>query len=180
MKRTVIFSLLFALLTLTGSGILLHGQEDELTEVEIKSGYLYNICIFTRWPHDNNSTDPIIISILGKTNPGNELYVPEERRIRLRKIIVRKIDSLAGSEGSHVLFITGSESNRLESILKYIEGKDILSMADTKGYAQRGVCINFFKEKGTVQFEINRGAVKKTNLEIHAQMYVKGKLVESN
>ena len=175
MKRTIILFLFFALPI--ASGILLHAQEDELEEVAIKSGYLFNICKFTRWSRKNNPDGPIIISIIGQTNPGNELYVPGEKRIRQRKIIVQKIDSLAEVNGSHVLFITESETDRLEAILGYIKEKDILSMGDTKDYGQRGVCVNFYTEKGGVRFEINRGAVKKSSLELHAQIYLLGKLV---
>lgn len=177
MKRAVIFFFLFALLI--APTVFLHAQEDELEEAEIKSGFLYNICKFTRWSRTDNPNSPIIVSIIGETNPGNELYVPPERRIRQRKVIVQKIDSLPESEGSHVLFITGSESERLEAILEYIDGKDILSMGDTKGFAQRGVCINFYTEKGGVRFEINRGAVKKSPVELHAQIYLIGRIVES-
>lgn len=175
MKRAVTFFLLFALLT--APAVLLHAQEDELEEAAIKSGFLFNICKFTRWSRKDNNDGPIIVSIIGKTNPGNDLYVPPEKQIRKRKIIVQKIDSLAEVEGSHVLFITESESDRLEAILGYIEGKDILSMGDTKGFAQRGVCINFYTEKGSVRFEINREAVQKASIELHAHIYLIGKLV---
>jgi len=177
MKRAVTFFLLFALLT--APALLPYPQEDEMEEVVIKSGFLFNICKFTRWSRKDNPDGPIIVSIIGQTNPGNDLYVPPEKQIRQRKVIVQKIDSLAEVGGSHVLFITGSESDRLEAILGYIEGKDILSMGDTKGYAQRGVCINFYTEKGGVRFEINREAVQKSSIELHAQIYLIGKLVES-
>jgi hypothetical protein len=149
----------------------------ELDESEIKSGFLYKICKFTRWSRQDASNAPIFISILGDTTSANELDIPEDKRIHDRRIVIRKIKDLPEIDNSHVLFITASESDRLDAILDYIVDKDVLTVGDTKGFAQRGVIINFYVEKGSVRFEINRDAVKKSPVNLSTQLFTVARVV---
>lgn len=176
MKRTVGILLLLALLFPIVT--LLFAQEEEvMDEAEIKSGLIYNICKFARWNRSIEPGAPFIISIIGKTSPASEIFVPKEKEILGRRVVVRKISSVDEIGKSFVLFITGSESERLENILSYTEGKNILTIGDTSGFGRRGVCINFYEDKGSVRFEINQAAVRKTSIELHAHIYVIGRLI---
>jgi hypothetical protein len=176
MKRTVCILLLVALL-IPIVNLLSAQEEDVMDEAEIKSGLIYNICKFARWNRPIEPGAPFVISIIGKTTPANEIYVPKEKQILGRRVIVRKISSVNEIDKSFVLFITGSESNRLDEILSYVNGKNILTIGDTSGFAKRGVCINFYEDKGSVRFEINRAAVQKTSIELHAHIYVIGTVI---
>lgn len=177
MKRTVSILLLLALLIPIVN--LLSAQEEEvMDEAVIKSGLIYNICKFARWNRGNEPSGPVIISIIGKTDPGSEIFIPKEKDIDGRRVIVRKITSLSEIGNSYVLFITGSETDRLQEILAYVAGKRILTIGDTIGFGKRGVCINFYEDKESVRFEINRTAVQKTSIELHAHIYVIGTILD--
>jgi hypothetical protein len=174
-KRTLVLIFLLILLYMP----LAVQDKVELDESQIKSGFLYKICRFTRWSRKNATNSPIIISIIGETTPANELDIPEDKRIHERRIVIRKIKELPEIDNSHVLFITASESGRLDTILGYIADKDVLTVGDTKGFAQRGVIINFYREKSNVRFEINRDAVKKSPVKLSTQLFTVARVVET-
>lgn len=176
MKKSIsLFLLLFVVLNVSASK-----KTRTLHENELKSLYIFSICKFTRWSRQPESPDnPIIISILGRTEPESEIVIPKNKRAHKREIIIRKIKDLEEISDSHVLFITAAEAYRIDGILDYIADKDILSVADTEGFGEKGVIINFFMENKKLRFEINREAEKKSSIKLHSQLFTIGKLVKS-
>ncbi len=164
------FSLLLCL-TLTGNDEIYY-------DYQVKSTFIYRICKFTQWPNPSDPSKPFIISILGETLPGKEIVFPETQCIQKRKVLIRKIRLLSEIEDSDALFITSSEESRLDLILEYIGDKPILTFGDTRGFAQRGVIINFFIKGKRVSFEINHEASKKASLGLNSQLYAIGKVIK--
>ena len=148
-------------------------------EYDVKSSFLYLICKFTRWPRSPDPKKPFIISILGRTVAGKEIKIPKDKTIDKRKILIRKIKHLQEIDGSDVLFITSSEAYRLDEILDYTGNKPVLTVGDTRGFAQQGVIINFFIYMDTVRFEINYEASKKASLQMHSQLFAIGRVVKT-
>jgi hypothetical protein len=175
MKKTIPFILFF----LAFASFDYPGEEN-YTDYELKSAMIYKICIFTQWPQPQDPNKPFILSVLGKLPPGNEISLIKEATIQKRKILIRKIENLEEIGNSDVLFITSSETNRLEAILEYVEGKSVLTVSDSKGFGKRGVMINFFinRKNEKIEFEINIGAVKKTLLQMNPQLYTIGRVID--
>lgn len=178
MKKRLIAGFIFVLLALWFEPLPGQRSVRTIKEYEIKSVYLFKICKFTRWSRPLKPNTPFIISVLGQTSPGSEIKIPRDKRIQNKKIIIKKIKKLADIGNSHVLFIATSEAHRINTILSYINGKDILTIGDTKGFAQKGVIINFYVEKNRVKFEINRSAAKKSPIKLHSQLFAIATVVE--
>jgi len=159
------------------SALYIYGQKIE--EYQLKSGFLYRICKYTRWPNSNDIKKPFVISILGRIPAGQEISIPQDQTIHKRKIHIRKIEQLEEIDGSDVLFIASSEANRLESILEYTDKKPILTVGDSRGFAQQGVMINFYLQSGGIRFEINYEATKKASLKMHSQLFAIGRVVKT-
>ncbi|HLP45711.1 MAG TPA: YfiR family protein [Candidatus Kapabacteria bacterium] len=149
-----------------------------MKENELKSALLYKICKFTRWSRPVNAGKSFIITILGPTTPGNEITIPPEKMVQDKRIVIKKIKKLIDIRDSHVLFITAPEAYRLNEILSYTEGKDILTVSDTRGFSEKGVIINFYVEDAQVKFEINREAEEKSAIKLYSQVFRNGKIVE--
>lgn len=150
-----------------------------MKEYELKSAYLYKICRFTRWLRPMKPGEPFIISILGPFISGNEITIPPDKLIQNKHVIIRKIKKLADIGDSHVVFITAPEAYHLDEIIAYTEDKDILTFGDTKGFAQKGVIINFYVENDQIKFEINIDAEKKSSIKLYSQVFRNGRIVES-
>jgi len=174
-KKLVLFSLIVVLFC--ADTLAVYGQT--MAEYELKSGFLYRICKYTQWPTPPGPDKPFIISILGKIPGGQEIHIPPANTIAGRKIVTRKIEQPAGIDGSDVLFIASSEANRLEAILDYTAGKPILTVGDTRGFAQRGVMVNYYIQNDRVRFEINYEACKNASLQMHSQLFAIGRVVKT-
>lgn len=180
MKKAVLVVNVFIFISFSWLISLLGEPADRtMKEYELKSAYLYKICKFTRWLRPMKSGEPFIISILGPIIPGNEITIPPDKLIQSKHVIIRKIRKLAEIGDSHVIFITSPEAYHLDEIIAYTEDKDILTVGDTKGFAQKGVIINFFVENDQVKFEINFDAEKKSAIKLYSQVFRNGKIVES-
>lgn len=55
-------------------------------------------------------------------------------------------------------------------ILQKVKHKNILTISDSKGFAYRGVAINFIIVKGKRKFEINTDAIDRAGLRVSSQL----------
>ena len=70
----------------------------------------------------------------------------------------------------HILFISRSETDRLEPILARLKDRNILTVADAEGFAQRGVMIRFVTEHNKIRLRINLEAAKAAHLTISSKL----------
>jgi hypothetical protein len=173
-----VFFLVFLLFTCAFPKPAAFSDNEGLSEYEVKSGLLYRICKFTRWPQFPPPGQPFIISILGKMPPGQTIAIPSRITICRRKIVVRQIMRLSEINGSHVLFIASSEAHRVDDILDCIGGQPILTAGDSKGFSRKGVIVNFYLHKSLVRFEINREACEKASLKMHSHLFTIARAVK--
>lgn len=127
---------------------------------------------YTIWPPRafESTQSPLVIGVLGADPLGEDLdnaamaEVPTkvERKIK----VVRDTDP-AKLASCHLVFISSSEKDRLKEVLKAFEGRPVLTVGDTEGYAEKGVLINLGIKKTTLQVE-DRAVIKtKVTLEIN-------------
>jgi hypothetical protein len=154
-------------------------SQDEISQAAylVKSVTLYKICLFTMWPEKDAAKEAFNIIILGQLPKGNKISIPDEKRHKGRKIIIKEIQMLSEIEKCDVLFITSSMNDRLESVLASVKKRPILTFADTQGFAQRGVMVNFYIEEDKVKFELNRREIFNSPLKMSPQIFSIGKNV---
>ncbi|MCP5053208.1 MAG: YfiR family protein [bacterium] len=80
-------------------------------------------------------------------------------------------------ETCHIVFISASVSKNLAEIISDIKNKPILTVADTPGFAEKGVHINFYREGLKLRFEINSDAIREAKLFCSAILLRIGKKV---
>ena len=79
-----------------------------------------------------------------------------------------------------ILFISENMSKNDDQIIEYSSQKSILTIADSKNFAKRGVMINFFLKDSSVQFKINQEAAKKANIFISYHLLKMAEVVEGS
>jgi len=97
-----------------------------------------------------------------------------------RKLTVMRTDSLARPAGCQVLFISRSERERVPQILAAVKGSPVLTVGDTKGFADDGVIINFVLEGSKVRFEINTDSADRAGLKISSKLLQLAKRIVPN
>ncbi len=141
-------------------------------EYLIKAGFLYNFAKFVEWPDDAfaDSSVPLTLCIIGKDPFGASLRSVEGETFMGRKLLIRRFSRLRDMDNCHILFISSSERKRLPAILARMKGKQILSVADMKGFARRGGIINLIKVQDRIRFEINVDAARRAGLKISSKL----------
>ena len=65
-------------------------------------------------------------------------------------------------------------------MLPEVEGRVVLTVADSAGFGERGVAVNFFLENDRVRFEINLATLRRDHLEISAKLLRLARLLKSD
>ena len=155
------------------------GEERKPGEYEVKAVFLYNLAKFIEWPDKSPDSSPTLtFYILGDDPFGTNLDAIKGKLIKGEKITVKHIDSINYLKNIGVLFISSSEKEQLEDLLKGIAGRPILTVGDTQSFAKRGVMINFYIENNKIRFEINMEAVKLAGLKINSNLLKMGKIID--
>lgn len=148
----------------------------------LKAVYLEKFSRFITWPEEclmDDLNQPFIISIIGKsplTENLEQIYAIQE--IKKKRVIIQQIEDLKDIEGSHILFIAESEKKNLDKIISLTKHQPILTVGETKGFAEKGVLINFYESDNKLRFEINETAVLKSPLQMSFYLLNSAKIVQ--
>ena len=91
----------------------------------------------------------------------------QTRTIKGKKVHIKYIKKIDDISGIHLLFISPTPKKILDKIVDYTKGKPILTISDSRGYAENGVQINFFMQDNNVCFEINNQSAITAGLTIN-------------
>ncbi len=167
----------FLMVVVLCSTLYVHADSQSKSEYEVKSAFIYNIINFVEWPIDKGLNDAIKLCVVGKNHFGTSLDSFEYNTIGDQVLALKYVQSFQNIGDHNVVFICPSEKKRLKQILQSLAGTNILTIGDTKGFAQQGVIINFYIKDEKVRFEINVDAAKRANLKISAKLLRLAKIV---
>ena len=136
-----------------------------------------------QWPKNSGVGDrskPFVIGIIGK-NPFDDIlekaYSQTDIKIKDKNVEIRYISKMQEIEGCHILFITKSVGKELAEIITITRKKPILTIAEKKGFAQKGVLFNLYISKGQIRFEINAVALRESGLIADSQLLSVARIV---
>ena len=174
-KVSAIFILILITAAVVTSAL---GEERKPGEYEVKAVFIYNLAKFIEWPDKSFDNSPTLtLYILGEDPFGSEIDAIRDKLIKGRRVVVKQIDSPDDLDNAGILFISSSEKERLRDILKSISGLPILTVGDTKSFAQRGVMVNFYLENSRIRFEINLEAANLAGLNISSNLLRMGTII---
>jgi len=142
------------------------------SEYQVKAAFLFNFAKFVEWPTNvfSDANAPFVIGVLGQDPFGSQLDdTVRGERINGRPLIVQRYRNIAEIKNCQVLFISSSESNRLDQIVEHLKHRRILIVTDVDG-GNGGVIIRFVKEGNRIRFKIDAQAAKAANLTISSKL----------
>jgi hypothetical protein len=142
-------------------------------EYALKSVFLYNFCRFIDWPEFAFSSpdEPLVIGVLGDDPFGSMLdEAVRGERFRGRPIQIEHYRSPREVGRSHLLFVTGSETGRMNEILAAIAGRSIVTVGETEGFVQRGGMIALAADQNRVRLLINPDAMRAARLDVSSKL----------
>jgi hypothetical protein len=70
----------------------------------------------------------------------------------------------------HILFISQSETRRLDKIVADLRGKPVLTVSEIDSSAYNGVCVQFITKNNKIRFRINMDSLKEANLTMSSKL----------
>ncbi len=102
----------------------------------------------TRVQTHTSGTTTVTIGVVGLDPFGESLdQVVRDKTVGTKRIAIRRFAGIDELEPCNILFISQSESSRLEEILKTLEGTATLTVGEDDEFALRGGIIRFFTRK---------------------------------
>ena len=141
-------------------------------EYQIKAAFLFNFAKFVVWPANAfpDANTPLVIGVLGQDPFGSYLDdIVRGERVDNRQLVVQRYHSLGEIKNCHVLFISRSESGRLNQIVSSLKYRNVLIVTDADG-GDGGVIIRFVNEGNRIRFKIDAQAAKAANLTISSKL----------
>jgi len=151
-----------------------------LQEYQVKAVFLFNFTQFVDWPPATfaDSSDPIVICVLGEDPFGRYLDdAVRGERVASRALSVRRIERAEEAAHCQILFISQSESARLDTILQHARGSRALTVSDARGFGERGGMVGFVTEDNRVRLRINLEAARAAGLTISSKLLRVAELV---
>jgi hypothetical protein len=159
---------------------LARAQNVQLTEDQIKAGFLFNFTKFVEWPPDAfvDSNDPIVVGIISENAVSKLLSeVAVSKSVNGRAVVVKRFKEGQDLRGCHILFVSSTEEKHVTQILEGLKGSSVLTVGEVAGFIQSGGMINFFVEGNKVRLEINLDASARGRLKISAKVIAVARLV---
>ncbi len=138
-------------------------------EESIKVAYLYNFAKFSYWK-DFPEDAPLHIQIVGTHPFGESVRVIASKKVAGHAIEILVLPQVNPERTLHILFISTSHAAKLPSVLAAVAGKEVLTISDIVGFADKGGMIELVEKENNIQFRINLDAAKKAGVELSSQM----------
>jgi hypothetical protein len=152
-------------------------------EYLIKAAYLYNFAMFVEWPTAafERTDSPIVIGVLGPDPFGSALdQTVRNKTVNNRRIRIDRVQSVQDLGRCHILFVSPSETSRLNDVANRLDGASVLIVGDTAGLAKRGAIITFVVEDNKVRLEVNVEAAKRARLSISSKLLNLARIVRAS
>lgn len=133
---------------------------------------------YVEWPGTTGTHNGVReVAVLGSGELGEELarvVAQSNGRVPIRVIFISRLSTPIRFQA--LLIQDGALAN-LPKILGALKDRPVLTFADTPGFAEQGVMLNFVHEDGHIRMETHLGAVKAAKLEMSSALILKTRVV---
>jgi hypothetical protein len=164
---------------------LTQAQSPAVSEQALKAVLFYKLPLFVYANASANSSasdkrKPINICTLGDSPLGNAVEKLPRTLADGRRVDLRALAGNADSSECEFLFIGRSEADNIDTLLRRIQGRRLVTVSDIEGFAQSGGIVEFsLRSDGSgVLILINRKAAQKQGIEFNAQLLRLARIVE--
>ena len=152
---------IYALLLFLNACVILNAYE---LENKLKTAIVGKVAKYVTWSDETHSE--FIITVLN--NQYGEMFdkVYKDKKIKSKPVVIKYVESVEDVNRTDILFISQVNGDEVEQILKTIKNKDILSVSDLRGFAQRGGCLQLFFVGQKLKLKMNLESVKENEFKV--------------
>lgn len=150
-------------------------------EYDLKAVFLYNLASFVDWPAEafDDADTPFVIGVLGDDPFGEVLdAVVANEYLGKRPIVARRFRRAEDFSRCHVLFVSDSESGRVQDLLKRLRGLPVLTVGDTPDFVRSGGMVGFGRRGEHLELFVNGPAVKSSQLSVSSKLLEVARVID--
>jgi len=150
-------------------------------EYQLKAVFLFNFVQFVEWPASAHATkdSPIVIGIVGEDPFGAALEdTVKGEKVNGRSLEVRRFKEGDDVTAFHLLFISSSAKAQAVDLLPKLQGRPVLTVSETPGFAEHGGVINFVVVSKKVRFEVNPQTAARHGLKVSSKLLQVARVVD--
>ncbi len=162
-----------SLFLLLGAALQLGAEAPAFDEYQIKAAFLYNFAKFVEWPAGTfaNSTDPIVICIVGQNPFGSALEnMVQGKKVGDRTFAVRRFPDTLQASQCQILFIGATEWKRTRALLDAVKSQGVLTVGETDDFTALGGIINFRLDGPRVRIQVDLQMAEHARLRISSKL----------
>jgi hypothetical protein len=126
--------------------------------------FIYNFTRYFDWPESNKSGD-FVIEIIGHESVYKELLkLTAGKKVGNQNFLIKNFTSPEGIDNCSIVFVGHWHSRFLPEVLTKVSDAPTLVITEADGMLDRGSCINFVIQEGSIKFEMNSSNVQKRRL----------------
>ncbi len=139
----------------------------EPTDTAVEAAFLPRFARYVTWPASvmPKGGDPFVLCVIGRDPFGPALdEAASSQLVDGRRIVVRRLDSIASGEGCQIAFMSPTGSQ-----LMPMPAKPVLTVTDAASGGARGI-IHFVVAGGRVRFFIDQRSAEQRGLSISSRL----------
>jgi hypothetical protein len=142
---------------------------DPAEEYRLKAAFLFNFANFATWP-DEGATDALTLCVYGDDPFGAHLDALAGRKAGQRILHVERIHSVDALGSCQVVFVTRPMVSNLARVLDRVDGRAVLTVADSPGALDTGVMLSMDSASGRISFAANLAAARRQGLGLSSRL----------
>ena len=150
-----------------------HAQSATASEYQVKAVFIYNFTHFINWRERafDSEYDSFVIGIIGSDPIAQyvETAIANER-VGSHVLRFHRFKSIEEIGKCHILYVASKDPDEIKKILKKVEGKNILTVADSPNFVRWGGMIRFYTEDDRIRLQINNTIAKAEGLKISSKL----------
>ena len=164
-------------------GLPRSAQPLKMDTIALKVAMIGKIAEFVQWPASVGLDDParpLEFVILGSSALESRL-MDYYRQVRIagHRVFLRRAHDIDDIGRPQILFVAPSAEDDIERITARLNRVPTLIVADSPGFAKRGVAINMFIDGDQVGFEVSRAALQRHKLQASYHLLNLARLIET-
>lgn len=129
--------------------------------------FLYSFTKYIQWPSMEGKTH-FVIGVVGSSPIVNELEAlaaaKKAGELPIKIVVLNPEEDLSQVQ---LLYVPGSNSDKLQKILLQLESKPVLVVCESDGMVSKGACISFLSlGQSVLRFELNKDAALAHSLRV--------------
>lgn len=160
----------------------LQAEDPLVPESKAKVDILFTLPGYVTWPRGSSMDDrsrPFNIGVLGMSGLDAALIeASTTRKVRGKPVVVRYAQRAQDLVDCHMVFLRGSDSQRLPEVMDVLRNQAVLTVSDTAHFSASGVMVSLVLDRRRISLVVNPSIMKQAGLEASSSLLRLARVVE--